>query len=192
MLVAKSARTPLMSNCGGCKRESYLSTICAVCKKTDKLTLAPFLDWRKVLLKQRELDADSARQAGNKEERAKKKLQADNSGADSESPSPSPSPSPEPLPSASAADSLSLNNTNKRHKATPSSSPASGANNKAVISAADAALADVEQPDREWIDNAREQLSLRAIQWIRGCMMKCSVSSRTNAMDRMESQVQQF
>lgn len=173
MLVAKSARTPLMSNCSACKRDSYLFSICSVCKKTDKLSLAPFLDWRKVLLKQRELDADSARQTGNKEERAKKKLQADNSGADSESPS----PSPEPLSSAAAADSLSLNNnSNKRQKATPSSSPASGANNKLVLSAADAALADVEQPDRAWIDNAREQLSLRAIQWIRGCMMKCSVS----------------
>ncbi len=143
--LLKSARTPMLSTCGSCKRDgSFLTTICTLCKKhtAGQMELMPYLDWRKVVLKQQQLDAAE-----------KKKPTVDAEPSDAAS-----------LPAVAPA------SPNKRLKASPSGSPSSS---KKALSSSELALADISSPSAEWIDSARESMSIRAIKWIGNFMMKC-------------------
>jgi hypothetical protein len=163
--LLKQARTPMLYTCSGCKRsDSFLSTICSSCKKhstaagnnNTQLTPVPYLDWRKVVLKQRQLDAADAKSE------SKKKGDASPSSSSSTG-----SASPEPSDPTAVAPA----SPNKRAKASPTSSPASAKASLAASSSTD--LSDIAPPSAEWIEQAREALSCRAIQWIGNFMMKC-------------------
>jgi hypothetical protein len=163
--LLKQARTPMLYTCSGCKRsDSFLSTICSSCKKHStaagnnnaQLTPVPYLDWRKVVLKQRQLDAADAKSE------SKKKGDASPSSSSSTG---SASPEPADVPAVAPA------SPNKRAKASPTSSPASAKASLAASSSTD--LSDIAPPSAEWIEQAREALSCRAIQWIGNFMMKC-------------------
>lgn len=188
VLVHKSARSPMLSQCSKCKsRSSWLTTICTGCKKHGEgvLQLLPYLDWSKAVQKQQELDADAARSAGEKARKQAEKQaeKAASMGSDVES-SPSPSsasPSPTPdFPASSASAPAAPSSPHKRQKATPHASPASAlaassaSASAAKKSAASASLSDTDQPSAQWIETAREQLCLRSIAFIRQIMLKCS------------------
>ena len=188
MLVHKSARSPMFSRCNKCRSSSsWLTTICTNCKKHGEgvLQLLPYLDWSKAVQKQQELDADTARSAGEKARKQAEK-QADKTattastpmGSDAESsPSASLSPSPTPdFPASAPAAPAAPASPHKRQKATPHASPASALASLSAAAKKSAALslADTAEPSAAWIENAREQLCLRSIAFIRQIMLKCS------------------
>lgn len=174
--MLKSARSPLLSSCTRCKTQSsFLTTICTECRTTKPgdLTLNPYVDWREAVLKQRELDEADAQAAAKKKNNDSSSPLDSPTSSPSDSPSSSPSPSPSPLPTYAEPSS-----PNKRRKlATGASMPVGSPSSTAaaaplVRTKSSGALDAIPVPNAQWILDAREALTIRAIEWLRTCMAK--------------------
>jgi len=162
------------------------------------LTPHPYLDWRLAVVKQRELDAFSQsnptstskpttpsssrkKKVKNDEDKdadATNETSSDSSQSNTSAPAASPvkrqrtsstsaaSPSPSPSPSVSPSASPSTPRGKQARSALPvtPSTPS--------VSHSDAALDSVPHPDGAWIEKAREELTIRAIEYIRICVAR--------------------